>query len=158
MVSRIADEGDYKYGKLNTIGWLKNGVEEVASRRALLMVCGHDEKLKTKYACLNVLSTAEMYNIYFGWEFRDKGGNGRSVLLSLNSYIDSQLDRTMVFPRSALLPLTLLSLPSQPENLRQSNFPTLTPPLNTLFDLGPDTLIPSPRPLIKLLCAQHGSP
>lgn len=98
MVSRIADEGDYKYGKLNTIGWLKNGVEEVASRRALLMVCGHDEELKTKYACLNVLSTAEMYNIYFGWEFRDKGGNGRSVLLSLNSYTDSQLDRTMVFP------------------------------------------------------------
>lgn len=98
MVSRIADEGDYKYGKLNTIGWLKSGVEEVASRRALLMVCGHDEKLKTRYACLNVLSTAEMYNIYFGWEFRDKGGNGRSVLLSLNSYIDSQLDRTMVFP------------------------------------------------------------
>lgn len=43
MVSRRTDEGDYEYGKLNTIGWLKNGVEEVASRRALLMVCGHDE-------------------------------------------------------------------------------------------------------------------
>lgn len=64
------------------------------------MFCGHDEMLRTKYACLNVLSTVEMYNTYFGWEFRDKGGNGRRILLSLNSYIESQLDRTIVFPPS----------------------------------------------------------
>lgn len=64
------------------------------------MVCSHDEMLKSRYACLNVLfhQLRCMYNIYFGWEFRDKRGNGRRILLSLNSYIDSQLDRPIVFP------------------------------------------------------------
>lgn len=40
--------------------------------------CGHDEMLKSKYACLNLLSPIEMYVctifIYFGWEVSGSKG------------------------------------------------------------------------------------
>lgn len=48
--------------------------------------CGHDEMLKSKYACLNLLSPIEMYvcmyNIYLFrvGSFGIKGANGRRIL------------------------------------------------------------------------------
>lgn len=156
----IADQVYGKYGKLTTIGWVKNEVEEVYRWRAVepyrrVVV---DEMLKSRYACLNMLSTVDVYIQYL--EFRDNGGQRprNSFIIKFIHILTASLTEQLGFLRFALLPLTLLSLPSKPENLLQSNFPTLTPPFNTLFDLGPDTLIPSPRPLIKLLCAQYGSP